>query len=46
MPLPDDLKNYSADDDDGFQLVDPQTAGAVMFFGLAVLLVLERAGIL
>lgn len=32
--------------DDGFQLLDPQTAGAVLFFGLAVILVLERWGVL
>lgn len=43
MPLPDDLKDFSAD---GFQLIEPQTAGALLFFVLAVLLVLERAGIL
>lgn len=32
--------------EDSFQLIDPQTAGALMFFALAVLVVLERAGLL
>lgn len=43
MPLPDDLKNYGAD---GFQLIDPEVAGYLIFAALAVLLVLERAGVL
>lgn len=43
MPLPDDLKNFSAD---GFQFIEPQTAGAILFFAIALILVLERVGIL
>jgi hypothetical protein len=46
MGLPEDLKNYRAGDGDGFQLIDPQTAGALLYGALIVALILERAGLL
>lgn len=45
MPLPDDLKNYRAEED-SFQLIDPQTAGALVWAGLVAVAILERFGIL
>lgn len=42
-------RDYASKDwlrDDGFQLLEPQTAGAIVFFCLALLLVLERVGVL
>lgn len=42
----DDLKNFRAEDQDSFSLLDSQTAGALLFFALAVALVLERMGII
>lgn len=44
MGLPEDLKNYRAPD--AFQLVDEEFAGALIFAGLFVVVVLERMGIL
>lgn len=45
MGLPEDLKNYGTDND-GFQLIEPQTAGALLLAALFAVLVLERMGVL
>lgn len=45
MTLPEDLKNYGVERD-GFQLVEPETAAALIFFGLFVCVVLDRLGLL
>ena len=41
--LPEDLKRYH---EDTFSLMEPGTAAALLFVALAILLVLERMGIL
>lgn len=46
MGLPEDLKHYGVEREDAFQLIDPQTAGALLWVALAVVIVLERAGLL
>ena len=43
--LPEDLKHYGTGDD-GFQLIDQQTAGEWIFIALLVALLLERVGVL
>jgi hypothetical protein len=40
--LPEDLKNYS--ERDGFQLMEPETAAALIFAGLLLCIVLDKLG--
>lgn len=41
MPLPEDLKDYRADD--AFQLIDPGTAGELFAYLMLILIAAEAA---
>lgn len=40
--IPDDLKNYRAEDDDGFQLIPSEYAAFALCAGLLIGMLLER----
>jgi hypothetical protein len=43
MGLPEDLKNYRAED--SFQLIEPETAAAILFWALFGCIVLDKFGV-
>lgn len=43
--LPDDLKRYRPSED-GFQLLDADTAGYLIFAAVLIAMILERLGVL